>query len=269
MNSPVRDQYANFADLYDAEMKASDIRVLYREWSEALLDAVTKHGVRVRVLVDLACGTGNTAIPWARRHGWTVVGVDRSAAMLRQARQKSQRVRWYWQDLRALDLEERADVVTCHFDALNHFLARRDLQRIFVNVARILNDGGLFLFDLNTDHMHRWLSGSEKLFRVGPHYFLAYNEYDRKTTIATFHQLWFVRDGQVFRKREVKVHARAYPTADIRRMLRAAGLSLLEHTVQRKLEGKPSRVLYLAQKTRGLSPPYSPQSAKAIASPMR
>jgi ubiquinone/menaquinone biosynthesis C-methylase UbiE len=90
-------------------------------------------------MVDLACGTGNTTIPLTRRRGWTVIGVDRSEAMLREARKKSRRVRWYRQDLRKLDLKERADVVTCHFDALSHILVPQDLQRVFFNAARILN----------------------------------------------------------------------------------------------------------------------------------
>ena len=37
------------------------------------------------MIVDLACSTGNTAVPWAGARGRTVVGVDVSEAMLRVA----------------------------------------------------------------------------------------------------------------------------------------------------------------------------------------
>jgi len=169
------DPYARFADVYDSETKDPSIRALYREWRTLLSQAIRHYGIRVRVFVDLACGTGNTTIPWTRRRGWTVIGVDSSEAMLRQARKKSRRVRWYLQDLRRLDLGERADVVTCHFDALNHILVLQDLEQVFFNVARLLNRGGLFQFDLNTESWFRWLSAQEKLYRLPPNYFVSSN----------------------------------------------------------------------------------------------
>jgi hypothetical protein len=94
--------------------------------------------------------------------------------------------------------------------------------------------------------MLQWLSTSEKLFRVGPHVFTAYNAFDAATSIATFHQLWFVRQGRMFRKVEVSVRERAYDGAEVRRMLQEAGLRLERVSVQRRLKGRPIRKLYLA-----------------------
>ena len=130
--------------------------------------------------------------------------------MLRVARRKSARVRWVRQDVEHLRLDVQADVVTCHFDALNHVLEGEDLQRGFVNVARILRPGGLFQFDLNTGFMLQWLSTSEKLFHAGPHCFTSYNAFDTKSGIATFNQLWFVKRGRLYRKVLVSVRERSY-----------------------------------------------------------
>jgi ubiquinone/menaquinone biosynthesis C-methylase UbiE len=243
------DQYAIIAELYDLMAGDGSIQAFYDEWRASLLQAVRRYKVKVRVMVDLACGTGNTAIPWAGR-GWTVVGVDSSAAMLREARKKSSRVRWYCQDLRNLDLKERADVATCHFDALNHIIAGQDMQRILVRVARILNPGGLFQFDMNTHDLFRWLAAHEKFFPVGRNYLMAQNTYDPRRRIATFYQFWFVRKGRLYEKREIKIQERAYSSAEIRRMLKRAGLQPLKAKIQRRVEGKPGRVLYLARKPR-------------------
>jgi SAM-dependent methyltransferase len=182
------DQYSGFGRLYDQMAADPGLQVFYREWRRYLLDAAREHRVVIRVLVDLACGTGNTAIPWGRRRDWRVIGVDSSPAMLREARKKSRAVRWYRQDVTRLRLAEHADAVTCHFDALDHILALRSLQRAFVNVAGLLRDGSLFLFDLNTSNMLRWLADREKMFSVGRHTFVATNEFDAKRGIATFHQ---------------------------------------------------------------------------------
>jgi ubiquinone/menaquinone biosynthesis C-methylase UbiE len=241
----VRDAYTDLAPLYDRMAADPAIQAFYREWRRSLRAAMAEHGIRPRVLVDLACGTGNSTVPWVRR-GLRVVGVDRSEAMLRVARGKSAAVRWYQQDLTRLRLAERADVATCHFDALNHVLREAELQRVFDNVARILVPGGLFQFDLNTRPMLRWLGGRQKIFRAGSHWYMADNSFDPTTGIATFRQHWFVADGRLYRRVEVAVRERAYDDRGVRRMLHRAGMGLVEVRVQRTVAGRPGRKVYLA-----------------------
>jgi len=240
------DQYSTIAPFYDQMAADPGLQAFYREWRRALREAVREHRVKIRVLVDLACGTGNTAIPWARSPGWNVIGIDSSPAMLRQARKKSSAVSWRRQDLAGLYVAARADAVTCHGDALNHVLDPRTLQRVFVNVASVLRPGGLFLFDLSTAGMLRWLNGREKMLRAGPHTIVATNEYNAKSGIATFHQTWFVARGRLFEKREVTVRERAYPDAEVRRMLRVAGFRVASVRTQREVDGRPARLLYTA-----------------------
>ncbi len=239
------DQYAAIAPLYDTMAAAPGLQAFYREWRQSLLEAAREHCVVIRTVIDLACGTGNTAVPWARR-GWKVIAVDGSAAMLRQARKKSNAVRWYRQDLAHLRLTDAADAVTCHGDALNHILDARTLQRVLVNVAAVLRPGGLFLFDVNTREMLRWLGGREKMFRAGRNTFVATNEFDPKRGIATFHQTWFVAKGRLFEKREVTVRERAYPDAEVRRMLRTARFKVASVKTQREVDGRPARLVYTA-----------------------
>lgn len=242
------DPYANLADLYDSMAQSNASQQFYSMWRNSLQDAIRQYKNPVRVLVDLACGTGNTTIPWTKNRGWTLIGVDCSLAMLREARKKSNRVRWICQDLRELHLDLKADVATCHFDSLNHILGGGDLQKVFTKVARILNKSGLFQFDLSTDFLFIWLNVHEKLFRVGPNYFMAYNKYDSKKRIVTFHQLWFVRSGHIYKKREICVQEAAYTETEVRSMLKKVGLRPLKISVCHKLEGKPARLLYLVQK---------------------
>jgi ubiquinone/menaquinone biosynthesis C-methylase UbiE len=254
-----REPYADLAPFYDQLGEDPAIDTFYREWRHALVEAMARFRVRPRVLVDLACGTGNTTVPWTRRRGLRVVGVDRSEAMLRVARRKSSAVRWYCQDLAKLDIPERADAVTCHFDALNHVLRHAELQRVLRNVGRLLREGGLFQFDLNTRHMLRWLGGRQKLFRIGPHWYMADNAFDPKSDTATFRQVWFVAVGSFFRRMDVTVRERAYDDREVRHMLGRAGMDLLEVRVQRTVAGRPARKLYLARAGRS----YTSQIRKA------
>jgi ubiquinone/menaquinone biosynthesis C-methylase UbiE len=244
-----KDPYANLADLYDSMANNEEIDRFRSRWRDRLLSAIQQYQTPVKVLVDLACGTGSTAIPWTKQKNWKVIGVDQSPAMLREARKKSRRVRWIRQDIGKLDLDVKADVVTCHFDALNHILRAAELQTVFGGAARILNKGGLFQFDLSTDFWFRWLSVREKLGRFGNNYCMSTNAYDARKRIATFNQLWFVKQGSVYRKREIKVQEAAYTRSQVRSMLRKAGFGTVKISPDVKIEGKTARLLYLARKS--------------------
>ncbi len=242
----MRDQYAALAPLYDGMARDPGIQALYTRWREALLETAHARGLDIRVLVDLACGTGNSTIPWTRRRHWTVIGVDRSAAMLAAARRKPSRVRWSRQDLTRLRLRERADAVTCQFDALNHILDAGDLERVFRNTAAILRPGGLFQFDLNTIAWLRWLHDRDKFFRVGRHVFTAVNTFDKASGVATFRQVWFVRTGRSYQRRDVAVRERAYTDGFLRAALRRAGFRVLSIAPQVTIDGQVMRKLYQA-----------------------
>ena len=243
-----KDPYTHLAGLYDSMANSEEIRRLYIKWRENLLDAIRQYQIPVRVLVDLACGTGNTAIPWAEQKGWIVIGVDCSPTMLREARKKSKRVRWIRQDIRKLKLSVQADAVTCHFDALNHLLSAAELQNVFAGVGGILNKGGLFQFDLSTDFWLRWLDGRDKLGRFGRNYCVSTNTYDAGNRIATFNQLWFVKHGSVYKKHEIKVQEAAYTRSQVLGMLKKAGFSIAQISPAIKIGGKTARLLYLARK---------------------
>ena len=170
-----RDPYRDLAEVYDEMAADPELQKFYQYWRKLLLQTASERKLKVRTLIDLMCGTGNSTIPWIRRRGWSVVGVDGSAAMLRQARKKSDRIRWYCQDIRKLRLKERAEAATCHFDALNHILSPEELQQVFHRVAGVLHPGGLFLFDISTEHWFRWLHEREKLSTIGKNYMIASN----------------------------------------------------------------------------------------------
>jgi len=63
-----------------------------------------------RSVLDAGCGTGRVAIELARR-GIDVVGVDRDASMLGEARRLAPELVWVEQDLATLDLGRQFEVV--------------------------------------------------------------------------------------------------------------------------------------------------------------
>lgn len=51
----------------------------------------------------------------------------------------------------AFDLGERFDVVLCVYDSINHLLDFAEWEAVFDRAHDHLNDGGLLIFDINTE----------------------------------------------------------------------------------------------------------------------
>ena len=151
-------QYSGLARIYDYLVQGVDFED-WIDYVEALLDL---YGGRVKKVADLACGTGNTTLPFARR-GYTSWGVDLAPDMLSLARHKAEqaglKVEFIQQDMRQLALPEPVDLVTAFHDGLNYLLELADLRATFLKVQANLTPGGFFIFDLNAV---RWLAIPEK-----------------------------------------------------------------------------------------------------------
>jgi SAM-dependent methyltransferase len=100
----------------------------------------------------VGCGTGLFARHLAGEWGVPVFAVDASASMLAAARRQCAglNVQFLRQDLRCLALPSRVDLITAHFDTLNHLTGCGDLAQAMRSVAANLTPRGWFYFDLVT-----------------------------------------------------------------------------------------------------------------------
>lgn len=99
-------------------------------------------------LLDLGCGTGNHAVPLARR-GYEVIGVDRAEAMLDLAREKAgDDASYLLGDIRDLRLGRAFDAVLVLFAVLGYQHADEDVLAALRTARAHLRPGGLLLFDV-------------------------------------------------------------------------------------------------------------------------
>ena len=137
--------YDAFAPYYDAFTSESD----YEAWGRETLAHARRHGLRGDRLLDLACGTGMSFMPFLAR-GFDVTACDFSTAMLAEAARRAPAARLVHADVRALPDLGRFDLVTSFDDALNYLLSEDDLAAAFEGMERSLAPGGVAIFDLNT-----------------------------------------------------------------------------------------------------------------------
>jgi SAM-dependent methyltransferase len=135
--------YEVFARFYDATDESAADRAEY------VRRLVERHHPDARTVLELACGTG--AILEHLQHGYEMTGVDLSEAMLAVAARKVPGVRLFRADMTRVSLGETYDVVLCVYDSINHLLAFEEWQAVFDRTREHLADGGVFVFDVNTE----------------------------------------------------------------------------------------------------------------------
>jgi len=148
--SPVPSEYDSFAPHYDAFTSGSD----YDRWADIVLHHARKHGLRGEALLDVACGTGNSFLPFLRR-GFEVTGCDVSAGMLANAARKAPQAQLVLADMRELPTLGQFALVTCFDDSLNYLESESDLGAAFASIAANLASDGLALVDLNSLQAYR------------------------------------------------------------------------------------------------------------------
>jgi ubiquinone/menaquinone biosynthesis C-methylase UbiE len=138
----VTEYYEGFAAVYD--LWAADMTADVPFYVELAHEAEG-------AIVELGVGTGRVAIPVARETGRRVIGIDRSPAMLEQAKAAAAaagvELDLRLADMRELSLEEPAALVYCPFRSLLHLPTWADRRQTFERVAGALKHGGRFAWN--------------------------------------------------------------------------------------------------------------------------
>jgi SAM-dependent methyltransferase len=139
--------YQRFAQFYDRVMGDAAAPVIERcfERSRSCYD------LRFSSAADIGCGTG-TFLRHLAQFCDVLYGVDRSAAMLAQARRKlaGANVSLLQQDLRKLRLPRPVDLITCMFDTLNYLTTAAGVHAALESARENLCSGGSLIFDVIT-----------------------------------------------------------------------------------------------------------------------
>lgn len=111
---------------------------------------VNEHFPEAKSVLEIACGTG--AVLEQFSESYQVSGLDISNTMLKRAESRISGAQFYQADMRAFDIGEKFDVILCIFNSINHLHTFSDWKKVFECVAKHLNKGGVFIFDIISMH---------------------------------------------------------------------------------------------------------------------
>lgn len=218
-------QYNEFAYIYDRLMQTD---VNYDAWCDYIENLLSMHNAEPDTVCELACGTGNITSRLEKR-GYSITGVDISRDMLAVASEKLNGTRLLCSDMTKFRADNKYDAFLCMIDGINYVVVPKAAERVFANVKRMLNDGGVFIFDISTRHKLRNILGNETFIHSEYDVFYSWqNEYIEKYHLSDMLLNFFVRKGETYRRFEERHLQRGYSEAEIRRMLKRAGFSEID-----------------------------------------
>lgn len=134
---------------YNKESESYDA---FNEAHSALINATLERVLKkygVTSVLDLTCGTGSQVF-WLVRCGFTVVGSDINAKMLKIAKEKAKQesldISFIKGDMHTVQVGEFDAVITI-FNSIGH-LTKTDFEIALRNIHRNLKKDGLYIFDI-------------------------------------------------------------------------------------------------------------------------
>ena len=215
-------QFSALARYYDRLNYNAD----YARVADYIERVFALYGSEPGLVLDLACGTGALTVELARR-GYDMIGLDISADMLGVASAKgSPDILWLNQDMCGFELYGTVDAVVCCYDSLNYILDEGGLERCFGLVHNYLNPGGLFLFDVNSEHKFENIYGGNDIILENDGVLCAWrNSYDRQSGICEFDISIFARDGAGYKRYDEIQRERYYSAEQLAGIAGLAGFT--------------------------------------------
>jgi len=229
------DAYHNLAVSYDRLTNDVD----YGATVDFYYEILKREGLKPRTCVDLACGTGSVTAILAKK-GLKVTAVDLSEEMLTVAREKAMELPnqplFLCQNLAELYLPRAVDMAVCALDSLDYITDPADCKEAIRRVYKVLNPGGIFIFDVNTPEKLRAMDGQVFLDEDDDVYCVWRGEFDEETNICSYGMDLFQRKGSLWERSFEEHREYAYSREQLVDYLKAAGFTHISVYADRLFE---------------------------------
>lgn len=216
--------YRIIAPYYDWIMAHVD----YDAWGHYLQKVWRKYGQEPSSILELGAGT----CPFARRDIFpsssTVIYTDLSPFMLGQAHDVKTAKNRVACNALALPFKNRFQLCVMVYDAINYLMTDDNISQCFEEVARVLEPGCLFIFDITTAenskrHFHQAVDYGEL---AGCTYFRE-SSFDTEASIQTNDFIFFVETKNHYYQKSKESHQqKIYSVEKIRSLVEPTGLIL-------------------------------------------
>lgn len=242
------DSYRDLSFVYD-ELINEDVD--YSKWAKFILEKCKKYNIHKSYYLDLACGTGNLTLNLCKDFKYTWA-VDLSPYMLSRAEEKlrGNNIKFICQNICKLNLNHKFNLATCALDGTNYILQENELLNFFQSVYEHLEEGGLFIFDINSHYKLTEVMGSNIFNYDSEEVVYIWDNY-LEEDILNMYLTFFIKEGELYKRFDESHKERAYRAEKIEMLLKNSGFNLkekLDGYSNSEVKSSTERILFIAQK---------------------
>ncbi len=219
-------KFTNYKLLYKIFDELQD-KSKYKKWARFIEQVWVKLNFKPKSLIDLGCGSGSSFMPFVK--SMKIAGLDSSTEMLKIARKRlkgiDHKVKLFKQSFLDIDLKDKFDAAICLNFTVVHIYKKKDFGEFFKNIYKILNPGGIFVFDIkprkaflnifNKRAEFHKLNGSEYKWEVKQY----------RSDPNLFKVIFYLKQGEDILK-ETNIN-RVYALKDIKKYIAESGFKLM------------------------------------------
>ena len=248
------ESYTSFASVYDMFMD----NIPYEEWASYVISLLREEGIDDGLVLDLGCGTGSLTEILARE-GYDMTGIDLSPDMLQIAMEKRMEsgrdILYLNQDMREFELYGTVRAIISICDSMNYLLEKKDLVQTLRLANNYLDPGGIFIFDLNTEHKYRDILGQCTIAEDREESsFIWDNNFNEETGINEYNLSLFIQEEEdLYRKYQETHYQKAYSLDEVKAAVKEAGMELaaIYDAFTRNAPSENSERIYVIARERG------------------
>ena len=216
--------YGDFAYFYDKLMYDLDYEKIYKFIREVL----GKKSLEPELILEMACGTGGLTEKLAR--DYKIHAFDLSDDMLSVCENKirSKNLKLFKQNMVGFSAPASYDAIFSVGDSLNYLTDEKDFEAAIKSSYDHLKDGGIFIFDLNTEYKFKNIP-PVTVDEVEDVFYLWENIYDEEEKLNTYGVNFFrnIKDNDYKRFYEEHLE-RAYDLSFVKNLLEKTGFKDIE-----------------------------------------
>ena len=199
----------------------------YDSYLQFILAAIERYSsIKVGDILDLACGSGLLS---KRLHekGYGMVCVDSSTEMLNKAREACDGLLLLNQPMTEFELYGTVQATICTLDSLNYLDKPKQLEKTFKSVANYTENGGLFIFDINTKYRYEQCYGDKSFVFENENGVLVWQNYYEAQQHTMELMYFFLQDNGQYKRFDEIQYQRYFPPKIIEKLLLKCGFEII------------------------------------------
>lgn len=239
--------YGDFAYFYDKLMYDLDYEKIYKFIRELL----GEKSLEANLILEMACGTGGLTEKLVK--DYKVHAFDLSEDMLSVCENKirSRNLKLFKQNMADFSAPSIYDAIVSVGDSLNYLTEKEDFESALKSAYKHLREGGIFIFDLNTEYKFKNID-PVTVDEVEDVFYIWENIFDEEKKLNTYGVNFFRNTDDNNYKRFYEEHLeRAYDLSYVKKFLEEIGFKEIEVYDDyefKEVSDKTSRYTIVAQK---------------------